>query len=771
VIDLLERIAGLERGDSSDEKLGKLERLLGRYQTSLEVTGPLFASLLSVPTPEGRYPPLNLSPQRQREKTLEALLAILVEEATREPLLLIAEDLHWIDPSSLEFLELLVGQTPSASICTLLTARPAFQSPWGSRSYLTQVTLNRLPGGEVEELVERVTGGKALPSEVTEQLVAKTDGVPLFVEEVTKTVLESGLLKEVDGRYELTGPMPPLVVPATLQDSLMARLDRFASTKTIAQLGATIGREFSDELLQAVSPWSQQELRQGLRQLVNAELVYQRGLPPRATYRFKHALIQEAAYESLLKSTRQSHHQRIAEVLKGRFPEIVETQPELLALHLTEAGLGEEAVDFWRQAGARAHQRSAYVEAIAHLRKGLEVFKTLPDTAERAEQELTLLNTLRPPLVATKGSATPEVEPIITRVEALLPRVKDRGLTFWTLGALQTFYFQRGGLPKAREIADRFYELAQRWQRRPMLVWSHSFLGQALYLVGDFEGSRKHCEQGMALYDPERDRPQVTLAINDPGIATLGFLTRDLWLLGYPDQARQRTRQCLALAQELSHPYTLTMARSFSVSTHLWFGEHHFVRQQVDGVLAAATEQRNEWFVASGTFWRGWVLVAEGQGEEGLAQMRQGLAAVKACGIRLGLQSLLWRLAEEHRTVGQSDEGLRVLAEATAAADDSGECTFEAEVHRLRGELLLPQNDPSQQQAEACFHRALEVARRQQAKSLELRATISLSRLWQRQGKWDEARKLLGDIYGWFTEGFDTADLKAAKALLEELRG
>ena len=387
IIDHLQRLLQFARDDAPATKLEKLQHTLSHYRFPQADTVPLLAALLSLPHPEGS-PPLSLSPQKQKQKTHEALVAWIMEEAERQAVYCTWEDLHWADPTTLEILHLYLEQLPAARMLAVLTFRPEFQPPWSSRSYLSQITLSRLGRKHVEAMAENVTGGKSLPAEVVQQIVAKTDGVPLFVEELTKIVMESGLVREANGRYELTGPLPPLAIPATLHDSLMARLDRLAPVREIAQLGATLGREFSYEVLQAVSPLDEETLQQGLTRLVEAELVHQRGMPPQARYVFKHALVQETAYQSLLKSKRQQYHQQIADVLQERFPETVETQPELLAHHYTEAGLRAQAIPYWQQAGQRAVQRSANVEAISHLTKGLELLKTLPDTPERAQQEL-----------------------------------------------------------------------------------------------------------------------------------------------------------------------------------------------------------------------------------------------------------------------------------------------------------------------------------------------------------------------------------------------
>jgi len=391
VIDHLQRLLHFRREDTPEEKLDKLEHSLRAYRFARdEMTLQLFAVLLSVPLPDGRYPPLPLSPQQQKRKTAEALVAWLVEAAERQPLLAVWEDLHWADPSTLELLSLIIDQSRTAHMLTLLTYRPEFQPPWSPQSHLTHLTLNRFTHPQVELLIAQAMHGKPLPAEVVQQVVAKTDGVPLFVEELLKMVLESGLVREEADRYVLTGPLPPLAIPATLQDSLMARLDRLAPVKEVAQLGAVLGRSFSYELIRAVAPMDVVTLQHGLAQLVDAELLYQRSVPPQATYLFKHTLIQDTAYQSLLKSTRQQYHQRIAQVLEERFPETAATQPELLGQHYTEAGLSAQAIEYWQRAGQLASQRSAYVEAFAHLTKGLEVLRTLPDTPERIQHELVL---------------------------------------------------------------------------------------------------------------------------------------------------------------------------------------------------------------------------------------------------------------------------------------------------------------------------------------------------------------------------------------------
>jgi TOMM system kinase/cyclase fusion protein len=775
MIDLLERVAlRFDREEAPEQKLRKLEGFLVQYGLPLAEAVPLFAALLSIPL-GADYAPLDLSPEQQRQKTLHALLMILLRIAAQQPVLFVMEDLHWVDPSTLELLTLLVDQGPTACILALWTFRPDFSPPWTGRAHLTQVTLNRLPRRQAAEMTSLVARGKALPPAVVGQVVAKTDGVPLFVEELTKMVLESGLLQEQAERYALTGPLPPLAIPTTLHDSLMARLDRLAAVKGLAQLGATLGREFSYELLQAVSPWDEGTLRQGLQQLVAAEFLYQQGLPPQATYRFKHALIQEAAYQSLLRSTRQQHHQRIAQVLERRFPDLCETQPELLAHHYTEAGLVEPAIPYWQRAGQRALERSAHVEATSHLTRGLGLLRTLPDTPDRTQHDLTLHITLGAALRDTKGSAAPEVEQIYARARELCRQVGDTPQLFPALWGLWAFYHGRVALQTARELGEQLLTLAQRVQDPALLLQAHRALGITLRFLGELTAARAHLEQGIALYDPLQHRSLAFLyGGSNPGVACLCYVADLVWVLGYPDQALKRSHEALTLAQDLSHPLSLVPARQWAASVHRVRGERHASQEQVEAMIALLTDQGSPSWLAQATMLRGWGLAERGREAEGLAQMRQGLTAYRATGAELGLPHFLAWLAEACGSAGQAEEGLHVLAEALSIVESQGQRWWEAELYRLQGELLLQQvgaglKPAPTEEAETCFRQALDVARRQEAKSLELRAAMSLAWLWRQQGKRPNARELLAPIYGWFTEGFDTADLQEAKALLGEL--
>jgi class 3 adenylate cyclase/predicted ATPase len=767
--DLFQLLLRFQAEDTPDEKLGKLEHVLSQYRPPLEESVPLFAPLLALSLPEHHYPPLNLSPQRQRQKTLETIVAILLEQAEQQPVLLIVEDLYWTDPTTLELLNLVLDQIPTAAVLVLLTCRPYFQPAWRHRSYLTEITVNRLSHTHVAQIVDRMTDGKAFPTEVLQQIIAKTDGVPLFVEELTKAIVESGQLKAVDGHYELIGSFSTFAIPATLQDSLMAQLDRLVTAKGVAQMGATIGRQFAYDLLQAVSQLDASTLQRELGRLVEAEIVYQRGLPPQSTYMFKHALIQDAAYHSLLKSTRQHYHQRIAQVLEEQFPEISATQPELVAHHYTEAGLSAQAIGYWQRAGQQASDRSAYLEAVSHFTTGIELLTALPETPAHTQQALTLYIALGAALQITKGQGAPEVEHAYTQARALCQQVGETPEMVPILLGLWRFYNQRAHFHTARELGDTLLRLGQQADAPTLAVIAHYTLGVTLFCLGTLPASRQHSEAGIALYTPDQRRAPVFRMGQDLDVGCRVHAARTLWVLGYPAQALARVRDGTALAHTLSHSYSLAFARCLAAWVSQCRRDVPAVYEHAEAAVALATERGFPQWVAYGTILRGWALVMQGQGEEGITQVRQGIAADRATGAALYVPHACTVLAEVSDHLGHAEDGLQALAEAHTLVEQHEERFWEAEIARLRGVLLLRQPGTPQAEAEAWLQRALDVARHQEAKSLELRAAMSLARLWQQQGKRAEAHELLASVYGWFTEGFDTADLKDARALLDAL--
>jgi len=770
VIDYIQRMLRWRRDDTPEARLLTMEEALRTAGQPLAEVVPLVAALLAVPLPE-RYPPLALSPQRQKQKTLEALVAWLVAEATERPVLAVWEDLHWVDPSSLELLELLLGRAPAAHLLLVLTCRPEFRPPWSPQPHVTTLTLTRLTRPQIEEMVLRVTAGKTWPAEVLAQIVAKTDGIPLFVEELVKAILEAGLVREVANRYVLTGPLPPIAIPATLQDALMARLDRLALGKDVAQLAAVLGREFTYEIFRSVAPLDEPALRQALERLVDAELLYQRGQPPQATYLFKHALIQDAAYQSLLKSTRQQVHQRIANVLAERFPATVASQPELVAHHYTEAGLVEDAIPYWERAGQQSIARSAYVEAINQLNSGLHCLQPLPETPERISRELTLLMALGRALMATKGYAASDVGATYTRARSLCEQGAQSPQLFPVLFGLWQFYVLQGDLPLARQLAERLHALAQRLEDPTLLLEAHRSLAFTFFSMGEMLGALAEAERGIALPRSDTHRTHAFAYGQDGLTSCLAYAALALWHLGYPEQARQRCREMLERARDLSHPFTLAHALYFASLVHQHRRDVREARECAEATIALATEQGFALYVVRGTLQMSWALAEQGQLGEGIDQMGRSLLAYRDTGSGLVLPYFLARLADASRKAGRIESGLSALGEALALVDKHGERWWEAELYRLQGELRLRQAVPDLQQAEACFRQALAIANRQQVRSLELRAAMSLSRLCANQGKGKESRRVLEEVYGWFTEGFDTADLREARGLLEATAG
>lgn len=734
IIDVLERVVlQFERGETSEQKLRKLEGWLAQHGLPLAEVVPLFASLLSLPLPDG-YEPLRLSPEAERERTLQAILAVLLTRAAQQPLLLVVEDLQWVDPTTLELLGHIVTQVPIARMLVLMASRPEFAPPWLGRSHVTLVVLNRLPPTQLVEMVQRVAGDRQLPDEVLQQIVTKSDGVPLFAEEVTKMVLESGFLRAENGHYALTGPLPQLAIPTTLHDSLLARLDRLSTVKSVAQLAAAVGREFSYELIQAVWPYDETTLQRGLVELVAAELVYQRGLLPRSTYVFKHALVQDAAYQSLLKSTRQQFHQRIAQALIERFPELVATQPELIGHHFAEAGLPNQAVPYWQRAGERAGARSAHHEAIGHLRRGLALLGALPPTPERIEREIALQIALGVSLAATRGYGVPEVLQAYGRARELCQQLGDDDQLFPALYGLWRATLLRAEYRTARELGGDLLARAEAAddpsRRAELLVVAHRALGASSFYLGDLAGAREHVKQ-VAAAEPAHDQRERAFGYDvvDAWVACRAYLAWTLWLLGDADGALAADEHAIATAREIGHPFSLALALSFSTWLHQFRGDAAAVRQRADAALAISHEHGFAFWKGWNMVLRGWAMAELGQRDEGLAVIREGVPAWRSAGSELGRTYFLSLAARVFADAGQLDEAVTNLDAADAHAETTGESWWRAELHRQRGELALL-NDPTQTAvAAASFKRARAVAVEQGAWALKQRAELSLARL------------------------------------------
>ncbi len=677
IIEMFSQWLELQGGANAQEQCERLERALASAGVMVAEIAPLIADLLQLPAGE-RYPALALTAEEKRRRLLAALSEWILGAARLQPLVMVVEDLHWLDPSTLELLQLLAEQGATVPLLLLYTARPEFRAPWPMRTHHSQLTLNRLSSRNVREMVALVAARNALPSESVDAVVERAVGVPLFIEELTRAVLESGSLG-ITSRE----------IPATLHDLLMARSDRLGAAKEVVQVGAVIGSEFSYRLLHAVRPMPDQDLQAAIQSATDAELIYVRGMPPDANYLFKHALIRDAAYGALLRSRRKQLHSRIAEVLRQQFSERATSAPELLAHHYTEAGLFEEAIPCWQRAGQLAIARSANTEAISHITKGLELIKLLPDGPERIQQELTLQTILGPAFIAAKGYAAPEVERTFARARALCSRVDDTLQLFSALYGLWWFHFVAAKLEIARGQAEELLEFAERRGDRVLLVTAHRALGYTLYDQGEFSNACAQFEKAMAIYTSQLHSEAGRYGGTDPGVGCLCFDAMALWYRGYPDRALKQVNEAIRLARQLSHPLSLSASLNFAARVGQFRREAWVARARAEASILSSAELGFTYWLAEATILKGWTLAEEGQAEEGLIQMRQGLDAYAATGARLWRLYYLALIAEADGKVGRFEDGLAELDEALDLVRSTSEHEHEAELHRLRGELML----------------------------------------------------------------------------------
>jgi class 3 adenylate cyclase/predicted ATPase len=765
VIEQLERAAGFESEDIAKTRLEKLESLISQATQEIDTIAPLFASLLSIPV-EGLYPPLEMTPDRQKEAMLDALVSQMEGLSQTRPVLLIFEDVHWADPTSIELLGLMVGRAQSMPVLVVITFRPEFSPPWVGLSHVTSLTLNHFSRSQAIAMVDQVTGGKALPDEVRAQIIEKTDGVPLFVEELTKTVIESELLEDSGSHYTLVGPLPALAIPSTLHDSLMARLDRLATVKEVAQIAAVIGREYSYRLLAAVSTLAQNELRDALNQLVDAALIFPLGTPPSARYAFKHALVRDAAYESLLKSKRRELHWRIAKALEDEFAESVETKPELLAHHYTEAAIPEPALDYWLRAGQRATERCAYVEACTHLERGLALVETLPEGEPHIRKEITFRVALGVPLLRGAYRTTPKVAENYNRAQGLCEQLGETEQLFPVLWGLWYYHMNRFKMRRACELADQLLEVGLQQNDEALLLEAHHCQWASRFLVGEPGAALEHTNQGMQLYRVE-DHHALTFTYggHDPGVCAQDISALAFWLLGYPERARERFVSAFDLIQKLGHSGTLINATGMLLTHSMFQRDKHAVAQHSETLLELTQIEWGHAHMDNAAL--GWAMFEEGEREAGLGMMRESVnSRLRQDPWDAPLISLMAVAFGQH---GDVDEGLELVNGLLRLSQRDDVHWWEAELHRVKGELLLmgTPNDPGS--AEDCFKQAIEIAQLQGAKSLELRAAVNLARLWQERGEIGEARDILAPVFEWFTEGFDTPDLIEAKKVLAQL--
>jgi predicted ATPase len=773
IIGQMQRAAGLAHDNTTGVRLDKLDALLEQTSTSIE-DASLIAEMLSLPN-DGRYRALDLDPQQRRQRTLEALVRQLEVLTRSNPVLTTFEDVHWTDPTSLELFSRTVDRIQTLRVLLIVTFRPEFDPPWIGRPYVTALTINRLAEREVSAMIDRLVGNKLIPAKIRQDIIERSDGIPLFIEEMTKAVLEADSQRAAESTLA-AAPSPALAVPASLHASLMARLDRLGPAKEVAQVGAAIGREFSHALIAAVVRKPDPELASALDRLVAAGLLFRQGVPPYATYLFKHALVQDAAYGTLLRERRRALHARIAETLEGQFAEIAESQPELVARHCTEAALIEKAAGLWGKAGQRSLARSALVEAAQQLTRALDQMARLPGTLMLRRQQIELQIALFNTLFQVKGFAAPETKSAVQRAHLFIEQAEALGeppedplpvfsvlFGFWNISQVA---FNGDDM---RKLAAQFFALAERQGSTVPLMVGNRIMGITKVLTGDFAGTLAHFDQSLVLYHPAEHRPLAARFGHDNRVSVLCWRALALWVLGYPEKAVADTNQVLKDAREIGQAANLLTALAITTYTLILCGTYDAADARIDELLLLADEKGASLRKAEGMTLKGSLLAFTGKAADAVQMIASGITGWRSTGATQWTPLYSSCLARAYAELGQFGDASRAIAEAITTVETTKERWCEAEVNRVAGEIALMLPEPDVAKAEAYFERALAVARQQQAKSWELRAGMSMAWLWRDQGKRDEARDLLAPVYGWFTEGFDTLDLKQAKTLLDEL--
>ena len=737
---------------------------------TLKPTLPALLTLLDVLVDDDAWQVLD--PTERRRRTLDAVKRILLKESQVQPMLVVFEDLHWVDSETQAFLDSLIESVPTARILLLVNYRPEYQHGWGNKTYYSQIRIDPLPPESAREVLGALLGDDPALRPLKDLLIERTEGTPFFLEESVRTLIEMNVLTGEHGNYRLAKPIGGIQVPASVQAVLAARMDRLApDAKQLLQSASVVGKDFPFALLQGVAERAEDELRRELAHLQAAEFIYETRLFPDLEYTFKHALTHEVAYGSLLQERRRTLHGRIVDAIERLNSDRLNEQVERLAHHAVRGELWEKAVEYLHQSGKKALSRSATQEAIAYFGQALVALEHLPEDRQRIEKAINIRVDLGPALVAKGGFGVPEVEQNYTRARTLCERLGETPQLFPVLWGLARIHDARGDLKVGRELSDQLLNLAQRAQEPALLLEANHGRWANLSLRGELAAARIHLEQGFALYDRQMHKHHAFLyGGHDPGVCCGGHAAEVFWLLGYPDEAKRKSQAAVALARELSHPSSMAHALSFAAWFHQLRGDREAVQSRVQESLSLATEQGFSARQTQTDFLRGWLLVEDGQWQAGLEQMSGPFDRAKnADALARWHAHCAVLMAEACKTTGKAVDGLNQVDEALARTEQTEGREFEAELHRMKGELLLTQSVTDEEQAEACFRKALSVARGQSAKSLELRAAMSLSRHWQRQGKKTEARQLLSEIYGWFTEGFDTADLKRANLLLHEL--
>jgi class 3 adenylate cyclase/predicted ATPase/tRNA A37 threonylcarbamoyladenosine biosynthesis protein TsaE len=773
VIGQMERAAGLVHDDTARAKLDKLDILLARTSISKQ-DAALFAEMLSFPN-DGRYPALELTAQQRRQKTMEALGSQMEELSRQFPVLMIFEDAHWTDPTTLELFGRAVDRIAELRVLLLVTFRPEFQPPWIGRSHVAALTLNRLTQHDITALIDGVVGNKHLPANVRQDIIERADGIPLFIEEMTKAVLEAESESEAR-RTAAAIPSPTVAVPASLHASLMARLDRLGPAKEVAQIGAAIGREFSHNLLASVASRNGYRLVEALDRLVEAGLVLQQGVPPEATYLFKHALVRDAAYGTLLRQPRRDLHLRIATAIEEEFPEIAQSRPEMLAHHFTEGGLIKRAAMLWGEIGQRSLARSALVEAASQLSRALDLVGRLPGTPALRREQIKFQVELVTVLMHVKGYGAPETKlaadralALIENAEALGEPPEDSLLLFSVLYGLWVVNVAAFNGAAARELAAQFLALAEKQRTTGPQMLAHRMMGMTMLSIGHLAEGRAHLDRALALYDPAEHRALATRFGTDARVASLEWRSRTLWLQGYPDAALKDVEDSFKGAQEIGQAATMMHALAHSTLSLILCGDYSAASVRARELVVLAEEKGSLYWKANAMMWQGCVSALTGRAAEAIEILTPALVSYRSTAATIYTPFVSLHLARACAELGQLGEAWHHIDEATTAAERTQEKWVEAEIHRTAGEIAFISPEADAAKARACFERALVVAREQKAKSWELRTTTSLARLWRDQGELQLAHDLLTPVYGWFTEGFRTRDLREAKALLDAL--
>ncbi len=771
IIGWIKRAAGWLRDDDQKARLDKLDALLAQSATSPEDSG-LFADLLSLPD-DGRYPPLDLPPPQRRERLLKAVEGRMEALARDRPLLIVVEDAHWADPTTLELIGRLVDGIESLHALLLVICRPEFEAPWIGKDHVTALAVHRLPSRQISILIDDVAGDARLPADARQEIARRADGVPLFAEEMTKAVLEAQ--GDGAGKTGAATASPALAVPASLQASLTARLDRLGHAKEVAQVAAAIGRELSHALLASVADGPAPDLEAALQRLIQAGLLFRQGTPPQATYIFRHALLQDLAYGALLREKRRALHARIVDALEGHFPDVADSEPEVLARHCAEAGLPEKAAALWGKAGRRSLKRSALLEAESHFSRALAEIAAQSSTPALRREEITCQIGLASTLLLRRGYTSAEARAALSKTLALIRQadalgepVDDPLALFTTLHGFWVASVVSSSGDATQELAAQCLALAKRAGAKGELIAGHRAVGLTLLFSGDILASRAHFDQAIALYSPARDQ-QATRYGGDHWSSALSGRAAALWVLGYPAASQADTAEAIRSAREFGHTLTQGNNLIFATWTEFGCGRYSVAKTHADEVVALADEKGEPFYKAFGLMMRGLVRAADGEVGIAIYQITSALTAYRSMGATLLTATVLSYLAKAHASLGQFDDAWRCISDAMQTLQTTKERWCEADILRIAGEIALQSPERDDAKAEAFFERALAVARRQQAKSWELRAATSLARLWRDQGRRAEARGLLAPVYGWFGEGFDTRDLEEAKALLNEL--